>query len=112
MHIISTLEQVQGRLQHAYVRLGKFSAPRRETLAGRELVWRETNLDAHENEGLEVTAANQREEFGRDHREERLFDGGEAQCAERRKVDAVIGLTEGYGRVHNGRERLSNRELN
>ncbi len=42
-------------------------------------------------------AANQRDEFGRGHREERLFDGGEAQWAKRRKVNAVIGLPEGYG---------------
>ena len=57
-------------------------------------------------------AANQRLKFRRDHREERLFDGGEAQWAERRKVNAVIGLAEGYGRVYYRKGGLSNRELN
>lgn len=56
-------------------------------------------------------AANQRDEIGRGHREERLFDGGEAQWAKRRNVNAVIGLPEGYGRVYD-RRGLSDREVN
>ena len=56
-------------------------------------------------------AADQREEFGRDHREQRLFDGGEAQWAERRKVNAIIGLTEAYGRVYDRKGGLGDREL-
>ena len=60
-----------------------------------------THLDAHEDEGFEFVAVDQREELGRGHREERLFDGTKAQWAKRRKVDAVIGLTEACDTVYN-----------
>jgi hypothetical protein len=99
VHVISALEQVQGGLQHAYMRLGgDFSAEANNSRRKMGLAWI-YYLDAHENEGLEVMTADQRDEFGRGHREERLFDGGEAQWAKRRKVNAVIGLSEAYGRV-------------
>lgn len=55
-------------------------------------------LDAHKDQRLQFVFVEQRENLWRRHREERLFDRGEVERAERGQVEAVVGLAKSYRR--------------